>query len=493
MKKKLITILISAAIVACLAGFASCGKLSAPDQAHKNGNVVRINYDTNGGIIGGGDNVTLFDMFNPYKYTADANGNVHIKVLDPVDERRENIGKSESNKNPLTKPGNILVGWYKTRTENADGSYSYSDKWNFETDSFEVKQDTAGEEFTLYALWTEFFEFDYYRVKPDGNIEFIRKDQLGVIPSEVKGTAKAYQAGIYLPDWVDGAMNYETNEYAYTFPKIEGTTFSAAYLDRECKEKITVGNGEPYIHTGYVDEHGNAQNRVCNVYIAYDNGEKYKIETAKQFVKYASVDGDYEIANDLDFTEVQWPKSLTTGTFTGKIYGKDGKKIKFSNISAKITISGDYAGLFGRIAENAVIDKIDFDNVTVDFVSGGIDAKSLIGSFAGYIDEKAKLEDVNLTNFEMKIGAITKKSANIDGYKVNLIANGNVDDLAFVSDNVGLTIHCDEETYKILEAIRYKIKPDNLLIENGNLVLAFTTSGEEESYSETYYVIQERR
>ena len=65
MKKKLITILMSAAIVACLAGFVSCGKLGAPEQAHKNGNVVRVNYDTNGGIIGGGG---LGDLAIRYGY-----------------------------------------------------------------------------------------------------------------------------------------------------------------------------------------------------------------------------------------------------------------------------------------------------------------------------------------------------------------------------------------------------------------------------------------
>lgn len=484
MKKKLITILISAAIVACLAGFASCGKLSAPDQAHKNGNVVRINYDTNGGIIGGGDNVTLFDMFNPYKYTADANGNVHIKVLDPVDERRENIGKSESNKNPLTKPGNILVGWYKTRTENADGSYSYSDKWNFETDSFEVKQDTAGEEFTLYALWTEFFEFDYYRVKPDGNIEFIRKDQLGVIPSEVKGTADETQAAIYLPDWADGAMNYKTG--SYTFPKVSGTTYTAAYLDKECEEEIKTEQGKPFIHTGYIDENGVAQNRIQNIYVTYEEGERYKISTAAQFARYADVDGYYEIAGDLDFTGVAWPNSLTSGTFNGRIYGKDGISIKFTNISAKYSSSSsNRGGLFGEIGDNAVIKNVAFENVTVDIAASGIVSDIKYGLFAGNISEKANMTGVSLTGATLKIsGEIEQPS---DDYSIHLLANGARDKVDADFETFGLEVYGQD----IGEMYYYSFDPENVVVDaDGAVKLTFVGF---EEFSKKSYSIKERR
>lgn len=484
MKKKLITILMSAAIVACLAGFVSCGKLSAPEQAHKNGNVVRVNYDTNGGIIGGGDNVTLFDMFNPHKYTADANGNVHIKVLDPVDERRENIGKSDSNKNPLTKSGNILVGWYKTRTENADGSYSYSDKWDFETDSFEVKQNTAGEEFTLYALWTEFFEFDYYRVKSDGNVEFIGKDQLSVIPSEVKGTADETRAAIYLPAWADGAMNYQTG--SYSFPKVSGMTYTAAYLDKECEKEIKTEQGKPFIHSGYIDENGVAQNRIQNIYVTYEEGERYKISTAEQFAKYANVDGYYEISGDLDFTGVAWPSSLTFGTFNGRIYGKDGISVKFSNISAKYSSSSsNRGGLFGEIGDNAVIENVAFENVTVEIAASGMVSDIKYGLFAGNVSEKADMTGVSLTGATLKIsGGIDQPSGD---YRIHLLANGAIDKIAADFETFGLEVYGQD----IGGMYFYSFNPEKVSVEaDGSIKLTFVGF---EEFGKKSYSIKERR
>lgn len=484
MKKKLITILMSAAIVACLAGFVSCGKLSAPEQAHKNGNVVRVNYDTNGGIIGGGDNVTLFDMFNPHKYTADANGNVHIKVLDPVDERRENIGKSDSNKNPLTKSGNILVGWYKTRTKNADGSYSYSDKWDFKTDSFEVKQNTAGEEFTLYALWTEFFEFDYYRVKSDGNVEFIGKDQLSVIPSEVKGTADETRAAIYLPAWADGAMNYQTG--SYSFPKVSGMTYTAAYLDKECEKEIKTEQGKPFIHSGYIDENGVAQNRIQNIYVTYEEGERYKISTAEQFVKYANVDGYYEISGDLDFTDVAWPSSLTFGTFNGRIYGKDGISVKFSNISAKYSSSSsNRGGLFGEIGDNAVIENVAFENVTVEIAASGMVSDIKYGLFAGNVSEKADMTGVSLTGATLKIsGGIDQPSGD---YRIHLLANGAIDKIAADFETFGLEVYGQD----IGGMYFYSFNPEEVSVEaDGSIKLTFVGF---EEFGEKSYSIKERR
>lgn len=485
MKKKLITILMSAAIVACLAGFVSCGKLSAPEQAHKNGNVVRVNYDTNGGIIGGGDNVTLFDMFNPHKYTADANGNVHIKVLDPVDERRENIGKSDSNKNPLTKSGNILVGWYKTRTENADGSYSYSDKWDFETDSFEVKQNTAGEEFTLYALWTEFFEFDYYRVKSDGNVEFIGKDQLSVIPSEVKGTADETRAAIYLPAWADGAMNYQTG--SYSFPKVSGMTYTAAYLDKECEKEIKTEQGKPFIHSGYIDENGVAQNRIQNIYVTYEEGERYKISTAEQFAKYANVDGYYEISGDLDFTGVAWPSSLTFGTFNGRIYGKDGISVKFSNISAKYSSSSsNRGGLFGEIGDNAVIENVAFENVTVEIAASGSNVSDIkYGLFAGNVSEKADMTGVSLTGATLKIsGGIDQPSGD---YRIHLLANGAIDKITADFETFGFEVYGQD----IGGMYFYSFNPEKVSVEaDGSIKLTFVGF---EEFGKKSYSIKERR
>lgn len=478
--------------MACFAGLFSCGSLTAPEQAEREGNTVTVKYDTNGGIIGGGSNVGLIDMFNPNDYEADADGNVHIKVLDPVDSNRPNIGLSESNKNPLTKSGHILVGWYKTRIENSDGTYTYSDKWDFETDSFEVSKDATSATFTLYAMWTEYFEFDYYRVKTDGSMELIRKDELGVIPSDISGTEKAELAGVYLPDWNDGALVYKTSysqtSGSYTFPKISGTTFTGAYLDKECTEEITTEFGKPFYHAGYIDEHGVAQNRVQNIYVTYDEGELYKISTAEQFAKYAYADGYFEISADLDFTNTAWPTSLTSSSFNGKIYGKDGKKVKISNVYAKFASDSSLVGgLFGELADGAVIKNVAFENVTVDIVKTGLGLTDLkLGVFAGNISSKAVIESVTLTGATLKLGGETNEPNG--AYSVHMLANGDVGKITADYKTFGLEVYGTE----FGDEFAYGFDPENVTVnDDGYVGLSFEKGYT--LYEEKSYVIQERR
>ena len=72
MRKKIGTLLIIGSFGALCAGLAACSNDSEYDRYFKNGNVISITYDANGGSIAGG--TKLIDMFNPETFTAYENG-----------------------------------------------------------------------------------------------------------------------------------------------------------------------------------------------------------------------------------------------------------------------------------------------------------------------------------------------------------------------------------------------------------------------------------
>ena len=224
-------------------------------------------------------------------------------------------------------------------------------------------------------------------------------------------------------------MNHEfsyANGSSFSFPKIEGTTFSKAYLDSECTQEITTATFE---HQGTLDlETCTAVNRVQNIYIVVEQGEHYKIETAQQLVDNANLEGIYEIKSDLDFSQAtkEWPLTFITGTFKGKMYASEGKSYVLKNIKAKHShSSARVGGVFGEIAKGASIENLSFENVTYDLSYTGQRLKDTsFGLFAGNIDDEANIVNVAVGG-TFKIGKITLG----DGYRFNLYANGNTSGL----------------------------------------------------------------
>ena len=500
MKKRILIVVFSVLLAVGTLGLASCAN-DVIKQNEAAGYTVVVNFDTGGGTLAGNEKVSLTDMYKPSNYTADENGYVHIKIVDPVDSKRPFIGyDDQTNPYPLTKLGHMLLGWYRTRTEITDEAgnvtYSYADKWDFANDTIDCKADDKKVvEVKLYAAWIEFYRFEYYYENADGVWEQYDKTDIAAIPSELKGTEDEWEARMYLPYWDDGAVEYTTSLGGgrnYSFPKVANKTFEAAYTDEACTQKIDLEPGEYLYHNGSLDENGVAQTSVYKIYVKFLDGDLYKIDNADQFVKYATANGYYEISADLDFTGKTWPAALVNGTFTGKIYGKEtGKTYRFTNISAKFnSASATKGGLFGAIAKTSQITDIAFENVTFDYVTCGARKTDIsFGLFSGEIEEGANLK-VSLTSAEMRIGGLQAFSG---GYSFNLLANGDTSGITADVTKFGLVVYGEKNEY--LDFITYKVNPEMTKVDaEGKITIQFTkTLEEEQRFKQESYIIQERR
>ena len=460
-------------LVICAVGFTACNTTEI-DKQRENGKIITVTYDSNGGKMLQRDGVSLRDMIDPDDYTADSEGNISIKLLDPTDARRTHGNMLE--KVSVTKSGYFLAGWYQTRTvkvnaddepiddngrvlkENLDGTfnykdpknkdeasinvtpaYNYDDLWDFNEDVITYKKGSGKKDITLYAGWVMNFKFEFYTVTEAGTTlaATYSFNYLEVEAAPEKGIDK-----IAIPSYTDNnggrtpAMNYSLKNNSTTnFPSIQGKTFEAAYSDEACTEMIT---GDTVTHGGSMDyEKGAGVNPIKKIYAKYSEGEVYKIKTAKELASNAKAYGWYEIdADELDFTEVvdgkatqiAWPTAFSSGSFTGRIYPKNGSStVTIKNVVAVQNRQGTVGGLFGEIKETAKITNVTFENISYDMAAGTAKlGYGNFGAFAGNIEEDAELTNVTLTGVILRIGLINYNAAK---YNVNLIANGDISKL----------------------------------------------------------------
>ena len=440
------------------------------EELHKDGyNVVVIN-DSNGGRFVGRDGVTIIDAYDPDDgdtYTPDAQGKVSIKLVDPLDPSRES-GNTEDIS--LTNQGYTLYGWYQNREllmqdgkyvdgygnilEESDGSYyyldeegervssspayTYSDRWDFEEDRlvFDPEED-EDIVITLYACWVPNFEFDYYYADGDEWVLY-GTTTFDWVTANAEDSTTYDRDTIWMPDWSEGAMNYKfsyNDKRTYEFPDREGYTFAAAYADEDRTWPIE-GSLE---HAGTVDiATGTAQNRVQNIYVDFDEGTRYRIESAEQLSRHGDADGYYEILGDLDFKAdtkepVTWPAALSNGTFTGRFAAAEGRTVTIKNLAVSGTVGDKYGGMFGVIGSQAVITGVNIQNVTysLNYVTGRAATDSRYGLFAGEIEDGADIS-VNISQATLRIGAISPGN----GWQINLIANGSREGISY--EPVGL-------------------------------------------------------
>ncbi len=498
MKKKL-TLVLSLASVACLClGLTACGKKTAVEKYEEQGNKISVIYDSNGGSFLNRPGVNLMDMFNPSNYETDENGNVNIYLLEPTDPRRPTGG---SDKMTLTFADHFFAGWYakrelqkdekqnvlsedgkiikevegvyyyadsleegKTKKE-AIPAYNYSERWDFEKPLVYDADSNEKKTLTLYAGWVPYYQFDYYYQEKGvwtkyGTSSF---DYKTVNANE----AKADKDTIWTPDWKDGAMNYtysyqDGNEYS--FPKIADTTFTKAYLDEACTQPIE-GSLE---HPGTLDvATAKAINRVQNVYVVVEQGERYKIENTEQFINNANPKGIYEFYTDkLEFTDtLKWPAKFTNSEFSGKFIPKK-DTLTFSNVSVQFSATnGTMGGMFGKISKDAVMQNVVFDGVTMDYVKVNCrSADGMFGLLAGEIAEGAKLS-VTVQNASFHL-----REVRIGGAALHLVANGDLTGVTADAKAIKLVVHGDN--YGALKYYKYTFDPANVQIdEKGNVLL----------------------
>lgn len=473
-----------------------CAESNKYNQKKKEGYTITVRYEANGGTYLDREGITLIDMFNPNDYSKDSNGTTHIKLVEPTDSSRPSGGSEGIY---ITRSNYFLVGWYKNReirvnelnqpvNENgealelkedkyyllSDGetvsevAYDYSGYWDFKNDTIDYTRDMTEYDLTLYAVWSEYFEFDYYYLK-NNQWTYLDKTTFDYKTTNQEGSKTADKDTIWLPSYEDGAMNYThkyMNNSTYTFPKVSGYTFDSAYLDEELTNQIE----DSYEHTGYINyETGKAVNAKNNVYITLIEGEYYYISSPSQLSQNANLNGIYVIENDLDFTDVEWPSIFSLGTFTGKIYSREGGNYSLKNIS--IYHSNDtakFGGIFGSIAGNSEIHDVNFENITLDLAYvGRRNRDTNFGLFSGLIEAEASISNVSISG-TIRIGAITPG----DNYSINLVANGN--NLAITTlDTIHVVIYGTEQG----EVYNYTVDPDNTTIdESGYITLASVTA-----------------
>ena len=476
---------------------ASCTSKTKIEEAKNSGKVIKVTYDANGGTYLDREGINIIDMFNPNDYQADSQGTKHIKLLSPVAPTRPSGG---SDGLYITRTGHSLIGWYKNKTAktntsgnvvNADGQelqlinneyylksdntvkseplYEYSGQWDFENDTINYTSDMKEFEMTLYAVWTEYFTFDYY-FEENGSWTYYDSTSFDYMAINEEGSAISDQDTIWVPRYVDGSMKYD-HKYAdnstYKFPAKEGTTFKKAYTDSAKTSEIT----DSLEHQGSIDyEHGKAINPVQKVYITVDAGVTYYINSADQLINNTDLDGIYIIQNDLDFEGKAWPKLFSKGTFNGKFISATGEEVKIKNVSVThledMTVKN--GGIFGKLSETAVIENINFENAKLDLKDIGARNKgSAFGLFAGRIETGATLTNVKVSG-GIDIGAIKPDTTT----EFNLVATGNTEGIT--TGTIHLTIYgtknYDQEKY------RFTIDPENVIITDSVIILSLVTS-----------------
>lgn len=394
---------------------------------------------------------------NDEKYF-DAEGYVLLKIeADPEVEDSVDIylrlGKMDEN-------GEVIEGKMTQEGKPQEGQpdYVYSKRWNFEEDTLPYNAKNGKLlNVTLYAGWSQFFEFNYYYKVEGEEGDWTKHTSTYTFDYKTVQENATYDDldTIFLPDWKDGKMghtsSYKSGE-TYIFPSVEGKTFLAAYSDPECKNKIDTS----FTHTGTIDpETGAAINRVQNVYFVVEPVERYRIETALQFARNVNLNGYYEILNDLDFSKVDWPAVFMKGTFAGQIYAANGGTVKFSNINATYVEGGSQGGLFGRIANGAVLKDLYFENTTVSLEKISYNAAgATYGMFAGTIDSGVTISNVEINGL-FRIGNIGSRDN--DNYEVNLLANGDISALKDSLSQISLQIYGELKA----GTWRYSVDPTN--------------------------------
>ena len=363
------------------------------------GYTISVKYDANGGTFTTNTSV-IVDSYSVSDLTQSADGSVEIALLAPDNSVRGNDAFS------AVKPGYFLVGWYAERTETLDSEgnslYVYSKPWDFEKDTLTVD---AGEShsssepvLTLYAAWAPLFEVQFYSLDSG---EYL--DSYTFHPEQGNE--------IMLPQWSEETGAIEM----YKFPQRSGYTYLSAYYDAEGTQPVT---GESVTHTGAVDYvNGAAKNSVMKLYVDWMEGEWYHIYNVDQFLEHASVNGSYILHADLDFTDEIWPTSLMYGSYTGTIVG-NGHSL--SNIVLEQTNNSKAnAGLFGRLAETAVLRDLTLDHVTFTIQAGTRMAGTTFGLLAGTIASGAELDNVSIRSGVLAIDS--SSYFGVDDYSIGLV------------------------------------------------------------------------
>ena len=385
MKLKIRAIVLCLLLLTTVIIASGCSQEQTPYQLNDADNYsVSVKFDANGGFFTTNTSV-IVDSFNPSELEKNSEGQAEIALISPDSSFRD--------KNAFTPINNgyFLAGWYTERTENGTDSkgnpaYTYSGLWDFDKDVLTVDPaktySSAEPVLTLYAAWIPMFEIQIVDMESGDQLQTLTYDP----------TAKAE---VLLPAWDEKTGTVAMNG----FPQRTGYTFNGAYYDAEGTKSVETPH---VIHPGRIDaKTGTAQDHTMKLYVEWTEGEWFHIYNVEQFLDNASVSGNYVIHADLDFEGEIWPSSLMYGSFAGSI---EGNGHTFKNITFEQTNnSKTSSGLFGQLAETAVLKDVIFQNVTFTIKSGTRMAGTTYGLLAGSVSEQAACENVQILESALQI------------------------------------------------------------------------------------------
>ncbi|MBR6514149.1 MAG: hypothetical protein IKT46_04860 [Clostridia bacterium] len=295
-KNVLKVLLITVFAVSCCLLIAGCSDLSTPyDINNKDGYTVSVKFDANGGTFG--DNASLSVMVDSFDPTV----STEIALLSPDDPAR-----GDTNSFVAQKSESFLVGWYRDRIDNGDGTFSYSGKWDFENDRLTVDPEgsySADEPvMTLYAAW-----------QPRFKVEFYDLDSSELLDTYIFDPNYGLEINIPFVDEKKGEYKM------YKFPEKSGYTFKNVYIDEAATQAIDTTT---YLHPGVIDyDNAVVSGETLKLYVEWTQGEWYYIYDAKQLKKHADTDSNLVICADLDLEGKGWPEDLLDKDFSGTVIG----------------------------------------------------------------------------------------------------------------------------------------------------------------------------
>ena len=277
------------------------------------------------------------------------------KIVDP------NLLETEE-KDMITKNNYHIEGWYRTKTENPDGTVTYSDKWDFDKDKMTF------DGVVLYAKWeiNRVYTYELYYKDKDGKDVFLDKYQVE-----------------------EGEKFYEKSMKNRT---VEGYT-SLGYLDE-------AGNpwNENFTHPG-----GDSDVAV-KLYLDLIEGEYTVVKTLTQFSSAIKKNKNVYLLNDIDCKG----KAISYDGYTGIIDGNGHKIYNFEVYydSSKYGLKGPLDDLEGSIdhlyislffeLKDAVIKNITFDEMIIDVNTSFSLVKYIIVSPLAITASNCTLENVKI-------------------------------------------------------------------------------------------------
>ena len=383
-----VSVLLLAVVIAIVAFAATkCSKDTSPYEGYaENGYNVSVKYDANGGIFTTNTS-TLIDTYKLDSLPTYEDGSKVMTLVDPADSARGNQAYLAA------KVGYHLAGWYVGRTEIKDTAgnvigYTYDTKWDFKTSKFTISADNEYDPtapvLTLYAAWVPNFTYEFYSVGNDGTITLL--GEKNVNPME--------NTEITVPYYNPESGIVEIGD----FPFLQNNTYSEIYTDKECTNKISDAT---ITHTGIFNaSNATVENTTMKIYCKLLDGVHIRVDNADKLINNANLGGIYILESDLDFSGKYWPEIFTEGNFKGKIIG-NGYTIKNVTLNQNDNSSTVF-GLFGQVSEDASIENVKFDNITLNVKAGSRVNEPKIGIIAGVIAD-GTMSSVELKNSKIVI------------------------------------------------------------------------------------------